>query len=184
MDPPSRTKAGIQQSCAFPSRMPGPSSCFPFRRHSLVGKQMDTLAIEPRASRMLSGTRRFAIGSQRRTKNARRHFFGGSRVRRFACVCWCIGGDAQVCMRVSVTAMTIWIADAAIAQLGERQTEDLKVPGSIPGLGTFASCVCDVRCPLRTSNRHLFGMILRDPQFLMSWLVCWFCSCLRAAGKQ
>ena len=26
-------------------------------------------------------------------------------------------------------------ADAAIAQLGERQTEDLKVPGSIPGLG-------------------------------------------------
>jgi hypothetical protein len=26
--------------------------------------------------------------------------------------------------------------EAAIAQLGERQTEDLKVPGSIPGLGT------------------------------------------------
>ena len=26
---------------------------------------------------------------------------------------------------------------AAIAQLGERQTEDLKVPGSIPGCGTF-----------------------------------------------
>ena len=27
---------------------------------------------------------------------------------------------------------------AAIAQLGERQTEDLTVPGSIPGLGMFA----------------------------------------------
>ena len=27
---------------------------------------------------------------------------------------------------------------AAIAQLGERQTEDLKVPGSIPGLGIFS----------------------------------------------
>ena len=27
-------------------------------------------------------------------------------------------------------------SSAAIAQLGERQTEDLKVPGSIPGLGT------------------------------------------------
>ena len=27
--------------------------------------------------------------------------------------------------------------EAAIAQLGERQTEDLKVPGSIPGGGTF-----------------------------------------------
>ena len=26
---------------------------------------------------------------------------------------------------------------AEIAQLGERQTEDLKVPGSIPGLGSF-----------------------------------------------
>ena len=26
---------------------------------------------------------------------------------------------------------------AAVAQLGERQTEDLKVPGSIPGLGSF-----------------------------------------------
>ena len=26
-------------------------------------------------------------------------------------------------------------AVAAIAQLGERQTEDLKVPGSTPGLG-------------------------------------------------
>ena len=26
---------------------------------------------------------------------------------------------------------------ASIAQLGERQTEDLKVPGSIPGLGIF-----------------------------------------------
>ena len=27
---------------------------------------------------------------------------------------------------------------AAIAQSGERQTEDLEVPGSIPGLGTFS----------------------------------------------
>ena len=26
---------------------------------------------------------------------------------------------------------------ADIAQLGERQTEDLKVPGSIPGVGIF-----------------------------------------------
>ena len=33
-----------------------------------------------------------------------------------------------------------WLASqsqAAIAQLGERQTEDPKVPGSIPGLGKF-----------------------------------------------
>ena len=31
-------------------------------------------------------------------------------------------------------------AYAAIAQLGERQTEDLKVPGSIPGRGTYTFC--------------------------------------------
>ena len=31
--------------------------------------------------------------------------------------------------------MSIVTSAAAIAQLGERQTEDLKVPGSIPGLG-------------------------------------------------
>ena len=30
---------------------------------------------------------------------------------------------------------------AAIAQLGERQTEDLKVPGSIPGLGMLSCLV-------------------------------------------
>ena len=30
---------------------------------------------------------------------------------------------------------------AAIAQLGERQTEDLQVPGSIPGLGIFDHAV-------------------------------------------
>ena len=29
------------------------------------------------------------------------------------------------------------LSTAAIAQLGERKTEDLKVPGSIPGLGIF-----------------------------------------------
>ena len=33
--------------------------------------------------------------------------------------------------------LLIAIARAAIAQLGERQTEDLKVPASIPGLGIF-----------------------------------------------
>ena len=37
---------------------------------------------------------------------------------------------------------------AAIAQLGERQTEDLEVPGSIPGLGTF------MRAPRVRSYAH------------------------------
>ena len=38
------------------------------------------------------------------------------------------------------------IHQAAIAQLGERQTEDLKVPGSIPGLGSFVLPVGGVLC--------------------------------------
>jgi hypothetical protein len=45
--------------------------------------------------------------------------------------------------------MTIFIcrkqASAAIAQLGERQTEDLKVPGSIPGRGIPFSCDLFIR---------------------------------------
>ena len=32
-------------------------------------------------------------------------------------------------------SFAVWFTGAPIAQLGERQTEDLKVPGSIPGLG-------------------------------------------------
>ena len=34
-----------------------------------------------------------------------------------------------------VTFVSLIFPEAAIAQLGERQTEDLKVPGSILGLG-------------------------------------------------
>ena len=44
----------------------------------------------------------------------------------------------------SISAFVGRLLSAAIAQLGERQTEDLKVPGSIPGLGSFAFCVCGV----------------------------------------
>ena len=39
--------------------------------------------------------------------------------------------------RAAITEMLVMLIEAAIAQLGERQTEDLKVPGSIPGLGIF-----------------------------------------------
>ena len=38
---------------------------------------------------------------------------------------------------------------AAIAQLGERQTEDLEVPGSIPGRGI---CFNTEQCGFRKSN--------------------------------
>ena len=42
-----------------------------------------------------------------------------------------------ICDIVSTCCMKygLYSPAAAIAQLGERQTEDLKVPGSIPGLG-------------------------------------------------
>ena len=38
--------------------------------------------------------------------------------------------------RLALTCCSFFLA--AIAQLGERQTEDLKVPGSIPGRGTLS----------------------------------------------
>ena len=41
------------------------------------------------------------------------------------------------CCGVHLTSSYLFLA--AIAQLGERQTEDLKVPGSIPGRGTFSN---------------------------------------------
>ena len=47
--------------------------------------------------------------------------FAGGRWKNIVCK----KGEQKECV----------FAQAAIAQLGERQTEDLKVPGSIPGLG-------------------------------------------------
>ena len=40
------------------------------------------------------------------------------------------------------TFVTLIFQEAAIAQLGERQIEDLKVPGSIPGLGMLHAAQC------------------------------------------
>ena len=45
------------------------------------------------------------------------------------------------------------IAIAAIAQLGERQTEDLKVPGSIPGLGKLVPYTALLTSPSSYSVR-------------------------------
>jgi hypothetical protein len=52
--------------------------------------------------------------------------------------------------------------EAAIAQLGERQTEDLKVPGSIPGLGIYLVSACEVRCG-RGSHRPPWSTRLTRP---------------------
>ncbi len=43
----------------------------------------------------------------------------------------------ESCSRPESALVFASMVSAAIAQLGERQTEDLEVPGSIPGLGTF-----------------------------------------------
>ena len=46
---------------------------------------------------------------------------------------------SSVCRPMIITLNICRLHQAAIAQLGERQTEDLKVPGSIPGLGILLS---------------------------------------------
>ena len=46
-----------------------------------------------------------------------------------------VGGGVSTPGATSPWYFLLRSAQAAIAQLGERQTEDLKVPGSIPGLG-------------------------------------------------
>ena len=54
-------------------------------------------------------------------------------------------------------------AIAAIAQLGERQTEDLKVPGSIPGLGTLGQpSIAKRTLSITLSNRQDFHLA-RNP---------------------
>ena len=55
------------------------------------------------------------------------------------------------------TSAILKIPEAAIAQLGERQTEDLEVPGSIPGLGRAMHCIG------RPRTRHLLASWERVP---------------------
>ena len=55
------------------------------------------------------------------------------------------------------TFVILNFTEAAIAQLGERQTEDLKVPGSIPGLGMLS---CRVGQPVDDcTSLTLFWML-------------------------
>ena len=59
---------------------------------------------------------------------------------------------------------------AAIAQLGERQTEDLKVPGSIPGLGTHLFTLLGVWA---SGFRHLLVHVFAQLRFSSGWCM-WF----------
>ena len=59
-----------------------------------------------------------------------------------------VRGAAGVSMEIIAI---LKFAEAAIAQLGERQTEDLKVPGSIPGLGMASYC-CKVSLKLAATG--------------------------------
>ena len=62
------------------------------------------------------------------------------------------------------------INEAALAQLGERQTEDLKVPGSIPGGGIFGYplhlSLCSLLRPSKRSVRLAVGS--SEDQFFIS----------------
>ena len=75
---------------------------------------------------------------------------------------------------------------AAIAQLGERQTEDLKVPGSIPGLGSFRVVFARL-CPgwflllwrglcLARWGVHVLEILLARRYFGLCALVGWLVS--------
>ena len=69
----------------------------------------------------------------------------GPKGREFesrSCHSYCVGASVLFCFWILVYRRhrNSWNV-AAIAQLGERQTEDLEVPGSIPGLGTGVAFV-------------------------------------------
>ena len=60
------------------------------------------------------------------------------------------GGREERSITMCFNKMLNTFQPAAVAQLGERQTEDLKVPGSIPGLGIFSHYFLHI---LSVSNR-------------------------------
>ena len=64
--------------------------------------------------------------------------------------------DSTNAAGASLRASCACVATAAIAQLGERQTEDLKVPGSIPGLGILAhsNVTCCASAPAMNATNH------------------------------
>ena len=69
---------------------------------------------------------------------------------------------------------------AAIAQLGERQTEDLKVPGSIPGLGisrSFALCPSFLFTEAIAASRLLHP--LSDGCFCKDYVLYVYCVMLK-----
>jgi hypothetical protein len=71
-------------------------------------------------------------------------------------------GDVMLCLRCGLFVACVLVCvfvcvrlsfGASIAQLGERQTEDLKVPGSIPGRGNL--CPFSLQTTYRTdATRH------------------------------
>ena len=70
------------------------------------------------------------------------------------------GGAAALLVTLCSKLMTA----AAIAQLGERQTEDLKVPGSIPGLGIVFFSACAAWILLQEPQLHFLSGSLHVAQ--------------------
>ena len=86
----------------------------------------------------------------------------------------------KICRTDTNTVLNIQLSDgrrlqseAAIAQLGERQTEDLEVPGSIPGYGIFGFCLfLNLGAPRikgKSMQKHTYILMSGVAQ----WLACW-----------
>ena len=74
-------------------------------------------------------------------------------------VCYRWVGSATVkCFFLETTMQNDGLSLAAIAQLGERQTEDLKVPGSIPGLGIYVFDISGICARLLHDLVAVFGV--------------------------
>ena len=81
---------------------------------------------------------------------------------------------------------------AAIAQLGERQTEDLKVPGSIPGLGMFlfskdvAQCIasCGGAFPSKVAKGGTTAPGFSCPDLVQRLQSCLVCDAGRLSTSQ
>ena len=73
------------------------------------------------------------------------HVACGARIMPLAPVRWGRGArhrNARAAAKHRMHSLRKFLHMAATAQLGERQTEDLKVPGSIPGLGMLHAAQC------------------------------------------
>ena len=86
----------------------------------------------PGEKKLSRHARQMQWGAEARRLEGRKDGGAGKGSKQLAIVLWVAEVNTP---GVTSPYCILRYAQAAIAQLGERQTEDLKVPGSIPGLG-------------------------------------------------